>query len=291
MAIRLVSLFMGTALAARDRLHLDSRAQVEFRGGKGDGPPTPPVYQLYEPANVSEAWTNHVQAFGGQDLDKIMLDYDAYSVARVHVIGSSGPAVATYKGTAEIRVMFAELFAALADRSQLDIPHLFVEEEPGQVFLIWNSPTDGHYNCTDTFIFDDALKIRRQNIVVKYSTVSASKEQKIRAGWANHFSAFGEQNLTKILLDYNDQSVVRVYSNAQRSETVYTGLQDIAGLFTGLFSSLGSAPVEVPVVEVDPAGDQVFLVWKAPSAGFVDVTDTFIFDADGLIVRQNIVIF
>lgn len=36
----------------------------------------------------------------------------------------------------------------------------------GQVFLIWKSPTDGYMRGTDTFIFNEAGKITRQNIVV-----------------------------------------------------------------------------------------------------------------------------
>ena len=32
----------------------------------------------------------------------------------------------------------------------------------------------------------------------------------------------------------------------------------------------------------------VFLVWRCPSSGFTHVTDTFLFDEDGKIAKQNI---
>merc|ERR1712084_202011 len=38
----------------------------------------------YAPKSVQAAWDNHFAAFGAQDVDKIMLDYDETSVARVH---------------------------------------------------------------------------------------------------------------------------------------------------------------------------------------------------------------
>jgi len=118
----------------------------------------------YKPKNVQEAWDNHFAAFGAQDVDKILLDYDDSSVARVHnnVTGETNK----FEGAKGIREMFVGLFADLKDLATLQAPVVEVEEDAKQVFLIWKCPGCGYDTATDTFIFGNDFKIRRQNIVV-----------------------------------------------------------------------------------------------------------------------------
>jgi len=129
------------------------------------------IVPAYFPSSVQMAWDNHFNAFGTQDLDKIMLDYDETSVARTY--DNTTGQKAEYRGTASIRQMFANLFADLKDLATLDAPVVEVEEDAKQVFLVWKCPGCGYKHATDTFIFGPDFKIKRQNIVVTKEAVAA----------------------------------------------------------------------------------------------------------------------
>merc|ERR1712070_524661 len=74
------------------------------------------------------------------------------------------------------------------------------------------------------------------------------------------------------------------------------GLEAIRGCFTGLFQKLDDlSELSAPVIDVEEgsaAGGRghVFLTWKCPSSGVAHATDTFIFDENDKIVRQNVVL-
>mmetsp|Transcript_67275 Transcript_67275/g.82434 ORF Transcript_67275/g.82434 Transcript_67275/m.82434 type:complete len:176 (-) Transcript_67275:14-541(-) len=113
----------------------------------------------------------------------------------------------------------------------------------------------------------------------------------VQEAWDNHFDAFGKQDLEKIMLDYDQSSIAKVYNNADASKKEFTGLAGIRDMFTHLFEDLHDLKtLEAPVVEVDEPGKTVFLVWKCPGCGFTTATDTFVFGPDFKIKRQNIVI-
>lgn len=113
----------------------------------------------------------------------------------------------------------------------------------------------------------------------------------VQAAWDNHFDAFGKQDLEKILLDYDESSVLRLWTSDGGEKVEFVGLAAIRGAFTQLFKDLPDlSTLEAPVVDVDAAGNQVFLVWRCPGCGFENVTDTFIFGPDFKIKRQNVVI-
>jgi len=126
----------------------------------------------YFPSSVQQAWDNHFAAFGAQDLDKIMLDYDETSVARTY--DNTTGQKAEYRGTAGIRQMFTNLFADLKDLATLNAPVIDVEEDAKQVFLVWKCPGCGYKHATDTFIFGPDFKIKRQNIVITKEAVAAA---------------------------------------------------------------------------------------------------------------------
>ena len=117
----------------------------------------------YQPASVQAAWDNHFSAFGAQDLDKIMLDYNDASELRCYE--HSEGKLSSFKGSAEIRGFFAGLFEMLADLSALAAPVVEVTSDPAkQVYLIWSCPSSGVLSAQDTFIYADDFKIKRQNI-------------------------------------------------------------------------------------------------------------------------------
>merc|ERR1719446_692730 len=233
---------------------------------------------------VHDGWANHFAAFGGQDVDKILLDYVEESEITVynHADGSS----TTFKGLAGVRNCFEGLFASLHDTSDLAAPIIHVEEG-GMVFLIWSAAASGYSRATDTFIFNAAGKITRQHVVVYYAPVQRS--------WDNHFAAFGGQDVERILLDYTEDSVITVYNQLTGDNTVYSGLDGARDCFEGLFASLyDTSDLAAPVITVKEATSHepgsVFLIWRAPASGYSEATDTFIFDDSAKIYRQNVVV-
>lgn len=116
----------------------------------------------------------------------------------------------------------------------------------------------------------------------------------VQEAWDNHFSAFGEQNLDKIMLDYDEKSVTRVWNNVTGKKDEFVGVAAIRSCFAGLFKDLSDLKtLEAPVVDVDEEGRQVFLVWKCPGCNYETATDTFIYKqyrGAMKISRQNIVV-
>lgn len=193
---------------------------------------------------------------------------------------------------------------------------------PGMVFLVWNDVTDGIFNATDSFIFDSRFKIVRQNIVL-YSPPPASSgvasqiveeeltmeephaeesqddectdadkkvsRKEVRRAWNNHFSAFAGSDVSKILKDYDNESVVQIFDALGYRE--YKGLAEVEELFTSLFTKIDPTRAVAPVVNVDPRKSQVFLVWHEVEGNIPYATDTFVFDSCSKIRFQNIVVF
>merc|ERR1712127_462098 len=257
------------------------------------------------------------------DADKIMLDYDDDSVVAVFndaCINATG--YAEYKGQ-QIKGFFESLFTRLATppvNGTLAVPEFsggatnpIVEPTTGldataNVFLVWNSKGEGVGASTDTFLWKSGYKIMKQNIVtdeISQCTSAAQPEQKrterrlqqstpIEDAWKNHLDSFGGQNLTTIMLDYLDTSVIRVFDNNGNLYSTHTGLVEIRAMFSDLFAAInagaveGDAGVEVRQVNVEPEYKSVFLVWK--SFSHPKATDTFLFDDAGKIVRQNIAV-
>lgn len=259
-----------------------------------------------EVPSVQASWDNHFAAFGTQDVPKIKKDYTDKSVVSVWDLDKK---LVQYKGLDGVTDLFKGLFKILSDTSGLKAPVIKVDkwEGGGMVFLVWLCPTSGLPLVTDTFIFDKDFKILRQNIVnFKGAHAETDKrrleelgtdrrrleEPSVQASWDNHFAAFGKQDVPAILKDYTESSVVRVYDFSAKKLTKYEGLDGVKDLFTGLFKILSdTSGLKAPVAQVEQweGGGMVFLVWKCPTSGLPLVTDSFIFDKDFKILRQNIV--
>jgi hypothetical protein len=292
------SLLQGM-LQAGSRLSTDARAGIHD-AGNDVAKQVETLARTQANGPTQSAWDNHFSAFGSQDLKKIMLDYVEESVAVIHDMTTGSNA--KFAGLAGIREMFTELFAELDDLSDLAAPVVKVEEGPiPQVFLVWENPASGIVQATDTFAFDKMGKIIRQNIVLwraqplKLPFLDLNMDAKdtpTQVGWDNHFAAFAEQNVTKILLDYNDQSEINIYNWVTKEQTLHTGSAEIGTMFAGLFKALhDNSQLAAPVVRVEHKPvPQVFLIWESPASGFLKVTDSFLFDDNGKIIRQNIVI-
>ena len=116
----------------------------------------------------------------------------------------------------------------------------------------------------------------------------------VHDGWANHFAAFGGQDVDKILLDYVEEFVITVYNNADGTSTTFRGLSGARDRFTGLFASLwDTSDLAAPsstLTRLLVETLTVFLIWSAAVSGYVRAIDTFLFNAQGKITRQHVVV-
>jgi len=292
------------------------------------------------------AWQNHLQAFGAgvaagntvgenktKALDQIMMDYTENSVVRVFNNEEDNGEVVTHEGIAAIRTMFDTLFTTLdgcgneTANGNLNLPategmpqnpvvNENMEDNPGNVFLLWQCPLAGVDFATDTFIFT-GNKIAGQNIVLSMpaaqnTVLSKSPSTRVaqsdysptsvQEAWNNHFEAFGDQNVSRILLDYTDESVVYTFEwiNPKEALVEHRGLAAIEKLFSDLFARIsdGTPAVATPVAplviernETDALEYSVFLNWNARGAvpAITHATDTFIFGTDFKIKTQTVV--
>lgn len=131
----------------------------------------------------------------------------------------------------------------------------------------------------------------------------------VAAAWANHFEAFGTQNVAQIMLDYDEDSVLQIFNDGCSPAGVlqeFVGVAPIKGFFEGLFATLTPTPgLNVPDFTVDvanptvyePSGESfapatVFLVWQSVDQGIDKATDTFLWkevDSVVKVKKQNIV--
>lgn len=299
--------------------------------GCGDTATTASPTADYDPKDVDTVWGNHFGAFVTFDVDKIMLDYDETSRVSVfndHCAGGADgmtniAGLTEFTGTAQIRGLFESLFTQLdmnasnivkagptAFGSETAGPSVLNEAPPnGNVFLTWASQYDIGNNdipkATDSFSFrsvEGKIKIWKQNIVTTEATKECNSFGNLTAAgngatamaWANHFGAFAEQNITNIMKDYTDSSVIQVWDNLAEKYEKHETLADIQAMFESLFAAINSAKngedagVKVPLISVNEEYNDVFLVWE--SFSHPKATDTFVFDANGKIARQNIVV-
>jgi len=199
-----------------------------------------------------------------------------------------------------------------------------VGSAPGSVFLVWECKKTSFHKATDTFVFDGA-KIRKQNIVVDKAAAldshvlrqPASLSQGVRAqatpvadAWKNHFDAFGagaaakndaetKAALDKIMEDYTEDSVVDIADYAEGATKIpdfkkHSGLTEIREMFQDLFTDIDdNCNLGAPLQEITGDGDskakQVFLVWRNLASTYKWATDTFVFDDNFKIIKQNIV--
>jgi len=275
----------------------------------------------YSPASVQEAWQNHLDAFVAQDVDKIALDYDEDSVLQIFYDndwtrdGGRGT-LEEFVGVDAIKGFFTALFSGL-ETADINVPAFkegggnpVVEGgdvNSAHVFLVWQAVNSGILKATDTFFWTKTFKVRKQNIVATVAGPAPGNPRRnppkptpttgpIASGWQNHFKAFGAQDTPKILADYTEQSVIRVWDWTTATYSESKGLAAIEALFNGLWVAITAAevggdpgiglPDEFPRVEVGKKS--VFLVWRSYS--HVQATDSFLFDDKGKITVQTIVV-
>jgi len=122
-----------------------------------------------------------------------------------------------------------------------------------------------------------------------------SHDAPVQAAWNNYFAAFGTRDMDRILQDYTENSVIRMYDQTAGHQMVYAGLEGVRECFNGLFARMSNTnDLVAPVQDVHEAGNghsgNAFVIWRSPASGYAEATDTFIFDSDGKVLRQNMVV-
>ena len=88
--------------------------------------------------------------------------------------------LAEFKGLSGVKELFTGLFKDMPDLSGLAAPAVRVEEategKAGMVFLVWRCPSSGYNHATDTFLFDAAGKIAKQNVVIMKPAAEAGEQ-------------------------------------------------------------------------------------------------------------------
>jgi len=216
---------------------------------------------------------------------------------------------------------------AVLDPPKASSPSILEGDKPkGNVFLTWRTKdltgvSEITY-ATDSFswqIKEGKAMVWKQNIVVTepgkecpdvdaVASTCPATGNKVCDGWKNHLDAFGagqgfagdaavlETALTKIMLDYTAESIVQVFDHRDEAYNTFNTPEAIKEMFKQLFTAMDAVKTDadgtglaVKLLEVEPTSNGVFLVWE--SLSHPKATDTFVFDDEGKIIRQNIVVF
>lgn len=260
-----------------------------------------------------------------------MLDYDDTSKVAIYndacIEGAGG--FQTFLGLEAIRGFFADLFQTLTADSGVQLP-VFIEPtltDPGvanpivepegaivnesHVFLVWNAVDRNILKATDTFLWKEGFKIKKQNIAVtqpagcsapghrQMAEVQARTDDAIEAAWENHWSSFQSKDHVAILNDYRETSIIRYFDWSHEPTLQYndhTGLSGIQQMYRNMFAAMTAAsrdgsigfshPIQFPQLEASL--QSAFSVWSTYS--HPQATSTYVFDDEGKIVRQTIVV-
>ena len=91
---------------------------------------------------------HHLDAFGDQNMDEILDDYDEESV----IITDTG----TYRGRDEIARMFEDLFADFSQSgAAMELHHQAIEDEIAHIVWEGETPDNEYEFATDTFVVRD----------------------------------------------------------------------------------------------------------------------------------------
>jgi len=113
---------------------------------------------------TQHAWDIHAAAWRSQKIEDILTDYTEASIMRIFS-GVYGPI--EFKGVAGIRRAFTGALASLAGVTDYEDIMEEVDENVQVVDWVWQAPSRGYIQSHETVIFDENLKIKRQNVVFR----------------------------------------------------------------------------------------------------------------------------
>jgi len=258
-----------------------------------------------EGVDPNTVYENHLAAILAQNVAGATKNYA--EDARVDVYNQADGSHAPHTDMAAITGFYTALFAT-GDLSTLVSKHMHfngsTDDTFASAFMVWECTDCNIAEATETMIFGLDGRILRHTFVYRWTegqgpesaavAIGTGLDKPVSLAWANHFSAFGGQNVTNIMKDYDDSSEVYVFDHSSGNLDTHTGTTEIASLFVGLFATLPdasdvSAPVQV--VEEKETAPYVLLVWKSPGNGYARATDTFVFNnADTAMIKRQFVV-
>merc|ERR1712194_868026 len=109
---------------------------------------------------------------------------------------------------------------------------------------------------------------------------------------AHHNEAFGALDVDNILLDFTNDSALRIFNQADGSLKTFQGLAELKVGFTGLlakFVDMSDCKVPVSIIEESspegPGG--AYTAGPNPASGLIFFHDVFVADPNGKIFRQD----
>jgi len=116
----------------------------------------------------------------------------------------------------------------------------------------------------------------------------------ITATFDRHVQGISTQNITLLMADYADDAIVVQYdgcsgikSQIQGKEAIAQFLREFIQTFNHWTTTLKTDFATVPQPQIEITASQVNLLWVAPTAGVESEFDTFLFDEQYKIRRQN----
>ena len=259
-------------------------------------------------------WDDQLAAFTLGDVGPLMQGYTAAS--QVVVYNAVDDAMDTYTGLAEIAALFTSLFATwtTAEAPLLVTKEAEVEGYPiPSVLHVWeNTATDApaakttKVKGTSTLVLDVTRGVRS---IIRHTMVLFPDEgpggRRNRRGTSNRRAAAGgptqakfnflkaayeRRNEQRCAQSYTDASRVTVHNLRTGVTVVHKGKADIRRYYAALFSSFyDDSNASFPVVRIEETPVRsVLMVSKVPASGYTGV-NTYLFDAQGTIVRQTVV--
>ena len=127
------------------------------------------------------------------------------------------------------------------------------------------------------------------------TSASAYDPKSTQEAWENNFAGFVDKNVTQIMLDYNDRSVIIVHDYNDGSSNgadgvEYEGRSAIQAMYESLFGTMNGtldlSSIASPDIEED---GMVFHAWEAPAIGMDQIVQTFIFMDDKVTIQYQTV--
>ena len=129
-----------------------------------------------------------------------------------------------------------------------------------------------------------------EDLSLSYDFSDFYNPMSIQQAWNHQFSSFVAKDVDGIMMNYSEESILFVFDQTTDVFVVYHGLEEIRDLMVDFFGTLtDTSDLAGPVLEISEEDKMVFLVWRAPASGYLDGTDTVIFDDEYKIYRLNLV--
>lgn len=254
---------------------------------------------------ATDMWTNHKAGMLAGDVDKLLEDYTNDSRLAVYTPGETERI--HYNGLVAIREYYEDFFNGLTCKDCAftgTVPETLVDDDDPQVFRSWWNLEDSYINASSLYRLDANGKVKEHNeihIKAVWNTPPPSEEetavrkladdsnQNLTTVWDRHGTAFMAHDVSTIMLDYNEESVMNYWDGADWH--ALDSLDEINAFFADFFGQMSEEGMAMPFVELTSKDDfkQVFMYWNSPPNGFIHGFDMMEFRNNLKVGRHNLI--